>query len=306
MLTANAAGFGPWTVSGVTFNGTDGSTGLAAGSFASSAQSFTIIGKGTKGTVDGSGTPGSTYGNLMSTQGAVTILDGLTTTLGNTTSNFGANSAIGSTTAMILQGTLASANTVTMTWRSRSNAEIPANSHAAAGALPLFSDVVNLQGITGGASSVYTLQMTYAPGELGGQAGAATAASGGFLFLGYRNSSGTWVNATTVAGDGNTGVGGSVVPADQGVIGPSYAAFTTTNGITAGNLSAYLGSWGVDTADNEAWAIIDHSGQEFAVVPEPGTLALFGRRSGGPGGCLSPPQAGEGLNAQPAPWPAQD
>jgi hypothetical protein len=35
-----------------------------------------------------------------------------------------------------------------------------------------------------------------------------------------------------------------------------------------------LGSWGVDTADHAAWSVIDHDA-EFAVVPEPGTLALL-------------------------------
>ncbi len=35
-----------------------------------------------------------------------------------------------------------------------------------------------------------------------------------------------------------------------------------------------LGDWGVDTADHTVWAVLDHNSQ-FAVVPEPGTLALL-------------------------------
>jgi hypothetical protein len=36
-----------------------------------------------------------------------------------------------------------------------------------------------------------------------------------------------------------------------------------------------LGSWGVDTADDAVWAVVDTTGGEFAAVPEPGTLALL-------------------------------
>ena len=39
------------------------------------------------------------------------------------------------------------------------------------------------------------------------------------------------------------------------------------------NLSLYLGSWGVDTTNDAAWAIIGHN-SEFAVVPEPSTIVL--------------------------------
>ena len=35
-----------------------------------------------------------------------------------------------------------------------------------------------------------------------------------------------------------------------------------------------LGTWGVDTADHVVWAVVDHNSQ-FAVIPEPGTLALL-------------------------------
>ena len=35
-----------------------------------------------------------------------------------------------------------------------------------------------------------------------------------------------------------------------------------------------LGDWGVNTANNTVWAIVDHNSQ-FAIVPEPGTLILL-------------------------------
>jgi hypothetical protein len=36
-----------------------------------------------------------------------------------------------------------------------------------------------------------------------------------------------------------------------------------------------LGDWGVNTASNTVWAVVDHN-SDFAAVPEPGTLALLG------------------------------
>ena len=43
--------------------------------------------------------------------------------------------------------------------------------------------------------------------------------------------------------------------------------------LTDSNLSLYLGSWGVDTTNSAAWAIIGHN-SEFAVVPEPSSIEL--------------------------------
>lgn len=53
----------------------------------------------------------------------------------------------------------------------------------------------------------------------------------------------------------------------------SWANFTAGPG--AGHtLQSLLGSWGIDTVNNVAWAVVDENG-EFAVVPEPSTLALL-------------------------------
>src|SRR5207253_810967 len=131
--------------------------------------------------------------------------------------------------------------------------------------LPLYGDVVNLNGISGGTANAYVLQMTYDPNELGGTAAAASAASNGFLYLGYRQGNGQWVNAV----NGNDVTGPDAVTSFQG----SYAAFTAGPG-NGFSLAQTLGSWGVDTANNDVWAVIDHDA-EFAPVPEPGTIALL-------------------------------
>lgn len=54
----------------------------------------------------------------------------------------------------------------------------------------------------------------------------------------------------------------------------SWDAFATANSIIDGNVAAFLGSWGVDTATNTVWAVLDHNSQ-FAVVPEPATGGLL-------------------------------
>jgi len=52
-----------------------------------------------------------------------------------------------------------------------------------------------------------------------------------------------------------------------------WNAFVAQFGVSDGNLGLFARSWGVEIDTNEVWAITDHQG-EFAVVPEPSTLAL--------------------------------
>jgi hypothetical protein len=272
-ITAGASFLGPW-VNTVTFSGTDATTqGPATGSPVTATINWNVIGKGTKATTDGNGIQGATYGQLLATQGSLASgynMAGLTSTLGTGATSFGINN----TTATILAGTLGASSTgISEQWRSRASQELPQNSNAAAGILPLYSDVVNLTGVTGGSTSIYALQMTYDPATLGGTASANFAASNGLLYLGYRSSvDGLWHNATsTKLSDGNTANGPD---ADQGYIG-SYASFVGGGGPGNGfSLSQLLGSWGVDTANDAVWAIVDHDA-EFAAVPEPGTIALL-------------------------------
>jgi hypothetical protein len=267
--TAASTYFGSDTIT-VTPSGLgDNGTG-AAGTTGPQSVTVNVIGlSGPKPTGDGLGTPGGPYSTPLTTSIATGgNLGGLMTALSNTT-NFG----IGSTAAVILAGSNGTGGPITITedWRSRSGGELPANSHSLTGLLPLYSDVVNITGLggTGGTQSTFALQMWYDPAQLGGTGPAAIAASNGFLYLGYRSTvDGKWHNAVSTAlADGNVGVGGSAVTDFLG----SWSAFTAANGT---NLAALLGSWGVDTAHDTVWAVIDHDA-EFAAVPEPGTLALL-------------------------------
>ena len=80
-----------------------------------------------------------------------------------------------------------------------------------------------------------------------------------------------WYNAgrwDLDATDGNTGNNAGV--AQQGYQG-SFAAF---QGVYGTDLSNYIGAYGVDTTNKEAWAVLNHA-SDFAVVPEPATLVLL-------------------------------
>ena len=111
--------------------------------------------------------------------------------------------------------------------------------------------------------------MTFDPaaissGSLGTVGGLA---SKGLLFLGDRNSTtGSWVNAVAP----NTPTG-TATPNYQG----SYAAFTSSGQPGFGeSLASIMGSWGVDTSNDDVWAVVNYDAT-FGVVPEPGTLALL-------------------------------
>jgi hypothetical protein len=228
-----------------------------------------VIGITQKPSGDGTGVPGS-YGGVLSTQALPisTNLAGYETTLGGS-SSYG----IGQTYAEIMAGTLGVSSTgIIEKWRSRAATELPGANPP--GNLSLDSDVVNLGGISAGTANTFTLQMSYDTNAVGGE---AAAASNGFIFVGWRNpGSGIWTNAV----NNNVGGLGSLVAtgSDQNYQG-SWASFVAATGVTPSTLANFLGSWGVDTVNHDAWAIIDYSGgangAEFAVVPEPGTLALL-------------------------------
>jgi fibronectin-binding autotransporter adhesin len=142
------------------------------------------------------------------------------------------------------------------------DANLPAN------AFELSSDILGLTGmvIGGGASGQtdpFALQLSFNPGFVGSFAA-------GSLYLAYTNNAESIPFSNAVNGDFATGL--DAVTDVQS----SYAAFAAANGITNANLGNYLGSWGVDTTGDTAWAIVDHNSQ-FAVVsvPEPATLGLL-------------------------------
>lgn len=118
------------------------------------------------------------------------------------------------------------------------------------------SDVVNLEG---SGDDLIVMSLSYDPADisLGGYASEEE------LKLGWL-SEGKWVMAV----EGNTG--NNAGAGQQGFVG-SFAAFQALHGT---NLSNYIGAFGVDTANNEVWAVINHN-SEFAVVPEPGAAMLL-------------------------------
>jgi len=148
----------------------------------------------------------------------------------------------------------------------------------------LISDVVELTGMlkSGGATSglgdrkqtdPFALELTYSAAQLTGDE--ATLAANGILrpmwldteFNGAAGAQANDLWKDAVAG--NFGTGTALI--DQLM---SWSAFATANGITDANVGNFLGSWGVDTASDTVWAVLNHNSQ-FAVVPEPATGGLL-------------------------------
>lgn len=182
-------------------------------------------------------------------------------------------------------------NTVAIQWRLRAASETigtgthPPLPNNAAG---LASEVISITGLANdgslhGQTDPFALQLTYDDSQLVGDENDAAAA--GRLYLATLDISGTplWVNAV----DKNFydipgGLGDWAVPKylnDPDGGGPlaagSWEAFAYEFGVNDGNLGHYVGSWGVDTAENKVWAVLNHN-SEFAVVPEPASLGLMG------------------------------
>ena len=164
------------------------------------------------------------------------------------TTGSGGQGMVGSM-ASILAGTnsTASAQTVSMAWRTQTYSE----------GTRLASDVLDLSGMalngSGGQTSPFVLQMDYATDLLGGDE--AILATDEMIHLDWLNSNtNQWENAI----DGNVGTNSNHF----------YLGAWPTGDMT-------LGDWGVNTANHTAWAMLDHNSQ-YAVTPEPGTLALLG------------------------------
>ena len=253
------AGFGPSSTV-VTFTGTDsngtGSTPITQ------TLNYNIIGASTLG----SGT--LTTGVLPQNSSLAGIGASLSTT---SATSYG----LGQTSFAILAGNVAVSTSISTSWRSPT-----ANELAGKVGAPVYSDVLNLSGVYNGSSSnstaPYVLQMTYDPNAFAaaiGSEGTAAAITQGLLYLGTYNGS-KWISATDPSLNGTAGsaaqqnVGVTVAPGD------TFAQWFATEQGQGQTLQTLLGSWGVDTADNAVWAIVDHDAQ-FAVVPEPGTLALL-------------------------------
>ncbi len=114
----------------------------------------------------------------------------------------------------------------------------------------LFSDVVDVNGMAlsggSGQTAAFVLQMTYIP--------ALILSANELPYLGWLNpTTDSWENAVL----GNFGSGNE-----------------TFVGVGAWNGDMTLGDWGVNTASDTVWAVLNHN-SEFAVTPEPSSLALL-------------------------------
>jgi hypothetical protein len=247
-ITYTATASGPFGVDNVLLSSTgQGATVAAVGSTNVPAPVM-VVGKATTGAADG-----STYGSSLT---SVTTANyaGLETSLSGV-----ATSGIGSTYALILAGTGTSTQVVEK-WRNRTAAETPVGGTIHP---PLVSDVANISGIASGTGNAYALQMSYDAGQIGGTATIENLASAGLINLQTYN--GAWVNAGTVGDQGASKITNYQGSWNNFIAGPGAGK----------SLASLLGSWGVDTANNDVWSVVDYSGKDFAVTPEPGTLALL-------------------------------
>jgi len=184
------------------------------------------------------------------------------------------------TTATILTGNntqSGEAVQVSMAWRTRNLNETgasqggsPTNPPLLQG-LSLHSDVVSLNM----PDDLMVLQMSYDPSDIGGITEQNSMVLNGTLYLGIYDPYPQlgypgWENVSTFLNAHYTGFIGS------------FAAYQSLHGTDIDN---YEGAWGVDTTDDQAWAVMEAFGfgpTDLAVVgdppspvPEPGTVALM-------------------------------
>lgn len=145
-------------------------------------------------------------------------------------------------------GVSGASGTASMQWRTRSTGEqtgqhplLPSNIGY------LTSDVVDLTGVSG----TFVMSMSYAPDASWDLAKETGLINKGYLCLAYRDPTGAGTNWAK-AGSASSPVVGAWNGTD----------FT-------------IGDFGVDPSTHTAWAVVNGLNGEFAVVPEPGTLALL-------------------------------
>lgn len=283
-LADNASTFGPVSPTGVA-NG---------GSYAGITLTAADANNGSNG-----------FGTYTSAVTLFDVEDGVNRTFNIHTdqpANFGPAGPEGfGSTLTILAGQASAATTVNLSVRKPNDNEVFGFSTMppmdnSPGWISLLSDVFELNGLVATGPAVngktpvdpYALQITYLDNNLANTNTTPEAymedyiyehgnvkpwteadiANAGELHLTFFDSStGQWTHDDL----GNFGVGSTVIENYQG----SWADFALANSVTDANVGDFVGSWGVDTATNEAWAVLDHA-TPFAVVPEPGSLALIG------------------------------
>lgn len=187
---------------------------------------------------------GNTFGTALS---ATIAGNGYYTGLASQTSRDLPNNVLGTTAEIVesLASTNGISHSVSMAWRTRTANEIYP------GAFALLSDVVEVSNVQG----VYVLKMSYNPADVVGNESQ--------LYLAWLNG-GMWRHAV----DGNGGGTAQRINGDW---------LTAIDGsLDTGD----LGKYGVDTANDYVWAVLDHN-SEFAVIPEPSSLTLLGLGAAG-------------------------
>jgi hypothetical protein len=157
------------------------------------------------------------------------------------------------TTATILSGSNGGGgtNTITMAWRPRATDETPGTAThppIPAGAIGLISDVVQLGGFN--PTDAVVLQMNFDAALLGTDS-PQLAFDSNALYIGKYTAGSTWTNAGSI----NEGI---------------------TNAPSS-NLASDVGEYGLGS-NGELWVVLSGAtanANQFAVVPEPGTLALL-------------------------------
>jgi hypothetical protein len=93
------------------------------------------------------------------------------------------------------------------------------------------------------------------------------------LYLAELTPGGQWQNV--VAGNASVGANAQTRVNDSlaDFLNQKLANLTSPAAID-GMLQSLVGSWGVDTNQDQAWAVIDHAAT-LAVVPEPASLLLL-------------------------------
>jgi hypothetical protein len=186
---------------------------------------------------------------------------------------------VGSQCDILDSTALAASATVTMAWRARNSTEngsLPSQGHQPIlppGVWNLSSDVVDIEGVPAG--TTFAVEMSFDDGintALDGDRLSTVAGS----FLTQWNGT-AWVNAASLVTNPGSLADPGVADSLADFLAAEYAAHPS---LAHDQLLADLaGSWGVDLSNpggiDESWAIVDSNGQ-FAVVPEPSTLALLG------------------------------
>ena len=221
---------------------------------------------------------GTTYGTSLTATLSAASASNLVTLLG-TSDTPGANGSYGNgkTFANLVQySNTVSSGSLVERWRAYN----PSTDILPKGYGFLASDVVNIANNTAG-TTTQLLQMSFDPSLFSNSASASALA--GFVWVGKTTTGGgSWTNAVTGLTPGaNAGNLSGLTKITDSLGDPNgYVGSWSTvlNDINSLGLASVVGAWGVDPTTDIAWAVTQQSAgtaSDFAVVPEPGTLALL-------------------------------